>query len=232
MGVLSTPHIAPQVTIAGGRNSTRSLLSHLAWGDLSVSNMDNSSYLLAPLPRCSILIDRHIQKNAGSTMRRILLENSLVDDWEYWGYGMGSIIQVAHAIERALLTEVDGSSCASWHRWATRAPLRILGELHYGGISGVNRKAGIQETLLKHFGPASRLQQVVMRCACKVVLVTRLREPSSFYPSFWKWAGIDRKQRHNSSKFGATMLEWAQGCLNGPVMLWFPTVPTPPQRSA
>ena len=33
--------------------------------------------ILAPRPRCAVVLDRHVQKSAGSTMRSIFLENAL-----------------------------------------------------------------------------------------------------------------------------------------------------------
>ena len=41
----------------------------------------------APLPRCAVFVDRHVYKNGGSTMRDIMLENSLRDGWAYSGCG-------------------------------------------------------------------------------------------------------------------------------------------------
>ena len=33
--------------------------------------------ILAPRPRCALVLDRHVQKSAGTTMRSIFLENAL-----------------------------------------------------------------------------------------------------------------------------------------------------------
>ena len=41
----------------------------------------------APLPRCAVFVDRHVYKNGGSTMREIMLENSMRDGWAYSGCG-------------------------------------------------------------------------------------------------------------------------------------------------
>ena len=41
----------------------------------------------APLPRCAVFVDRHVYKNGGSTMREIMLENSMRDGWAYTGCG-------------------------------------------------------------------------------------------------------------------------------------------------
>ena len=39
-------------------------------------------------------------------------------------------------------------------------------------------------------------------------LATRLREPLSFYMSFYRWT-VNWRQQRNASAFGTTLLEWA-----------------------
>ena len=167
-----------------------------------------SGYLLTPLPRCAILIDRHVHKNGGTTMRAVMQQNALLDGWAYWGYGLDSMPRAATALINAL-SSTQAGGCTSWHAWTRRSPLRILGELHYG-----NALPPLRDSLLAHFGPASPLRHAALRCACKVVLVTRLRDPPSFYRSFFKWAGLDAKQLQNPKEFGADMLQWAAGYRN------------------
>jgi hypothetical protein len=166
--------------------------------------MATHPFLLAPLPHCAILVDRHVHKNGGSSMRAILLENDVLDDWTYWGYGLDHMPQVA-----SKLTAAIGTNCTSWSDWAARPPLRLAAELHYG-----NTLPGIGRSLFRHFGVQSPLRQAALRCACKVVLVTRLREPVSFYTSFWRWARVDRKQASNASLWGASMVAWARSARN------------------
>ena len=45
------------------------------------------SVTLTPRPRCAVLIDKHVAKHAGTTLRSIFLENAHRDGWAYWGYG-------------------------------------------------------------------------------------------------------------------------------------------------
>ena len=162
----------------------------------------------APLPHCAILVDRHVHKNGGSSMRAILLENDVLDDWTYWGYGLDHMPQVA-----SKLTAAIGTNCTSWSDWAARPPLRLAAELHYG-----NTLPGIGRSLFRHFGVQSPLRQAALRCACKVVLVTRLREPLSFYTSFYRWT-VNWRQQRNASAFGKDMLEWAPPNLQSSMLL-------------
>lgn len=174
------------------------------------------AYLRAPLPHCAILIDRHIQKNGGTSMRAILLENDYLDGWQYWGYGLNRMPQVAAAIVAALSSAGNTSGACNRMR---RSPLRLAAELHYN-----NGLPGLAGSLLQHFGPGSPLQRLVASsaagCLCKVVLVTRLREPVAFYNSFWRWTGMDRKQMANASKYGLPT-EWASSFRNmQSTLLW------------
>ena len=160
--------------------------------------------VLAPLPRCAVLVDRHVHKNGGSTMRAIFAENDYRDGWMYWGYGLDHLPQLARSLTAALDMGGNGTACASWDAWARRPPLRLAAELHYG-----NTYPGLRNGMLRHVGPSSALARAALRCNCKMVLVTRVREPLSYYISFWRWAKIDLKQRQNASIYGATMIEWA-----------------------
>jgi len=44
---------------------------------------------------------------------------------------------------------------------------------------------------------------------CPLVLMTRVREPTDYYLSFYKW-GVAFRQRENPRSFGATFEEWAE----------------------
>lgn len=104
--------------------------------------------------------------------------------------------------------------CNRWDRWVHRPPLRLAGELHYG-----NRLAGLEGSLMRFLGPGSAARQALLRCACKVVLVTRVRQPSTWYRSFWSWSGVRDRQLQNSSLYGDTLVEFARGYANLQSML-------------
>ena len=104
--------------------------------------------------------------------------------------------------------------CLRWDRWARRPPLRLAGELHYG-----NTLAGLEGSLMRYLGPGSAARQALLRCACKVVLVTRVRQPASWYRSFWSWSGVRDRQRQNATLYGETLIEFARGYANLQSML-------------
>lgn len=163
-------------------------------------------WLVAPLPACSIILERHTHKNGGSTLRTIINTNDMRDGWAYWGYGLHQHWVIADRIVGTLLGPKN-ASCADWEQ---RAPLRLVAEHHYS-------RMGLM-TMLGAFGPFSPVQQVAANCGCKVVLVTRLREPLSYYISFYRWT-VSWRQLRNASAFGSTMMEWAPRNLQSSLIL-------------
>ena len=163
-------------------------------------------WLVTPLKPCSIVLERHTHKNGGSTLRHIVNTNDMLDGWGFWGYGLHQHWQVTDTLTGALLGPRN-ASCSDWDR---RAPFRLFAEHHYSRMG--------MRTILAAFGPTSPLQQVALNCQCTVVLVTRLREPTSYYVSFYRWT-VSWRQARNSTLFGATILDWAPRNLQSSIML-------------
>jgi len=130
-------------------------------------------YLVTPPPRCAFLLDRHTHKNGGSTMRQVYRANDMLDQWVYWGYGGSQHRGVALRASQLLAAATANGTCS------LDRPVRLLGEYHYSRPTF--------EQVLSSFGPRSVLQALAPSCGCRVVLVTRLREPLSFYSSFYRW---------------------------------------------
>ena len=165
-----------------------------------------AGYLRAPLPQCSIIVDRHMHKNGGSTLRQIFMRNELLDDWLYWGYGLAHTTRVVEGLLEVML----GASNRSCDDWTDRPALRLAAELHYSYQT--------TQQSLASFGPRSPLQHLASRCGCKLVLFTRLRRPLEFYVSFYRWA-VAWRQRLNASLYGSSMLEWAPRNLQAALLL-------------
>ena len=79
-------------------------------------------YLRTPLPACSIVVDRHVHKNGGSTVRELFLRNELHDGWLYWGYGLAHTQRVVAGLIELLLGPPN-RSCTDWSR---RPALRLV----------------------------------------------------------------------------------------------------------
>ena len=139
--------------------------------------------------------------------------NDLHDGWSFWGYSLHQNKVVSKALTRAIAmsgeprAERNRSVCGDWSH---RQPLRVLIEHHYSRIT--------TSMVMASLGPYSPMQQVARQCNCRVVLVTRLREPLSFYISFYRWTVFWRQLR-NSTEFGSTMIEWAPANLQSAMLL-------------
>lgn len=93
-------------------------------------------------PRCALLLDRHVHKTGGTTMRNIFLNNECRDGWIYVGYGLGVKESLCSFLGRALMSTCapDLSEQPDWkallHELQNRnssalTPLRVLAEVHY-----------------------------------------------------------------------------------------------------
>ncbi len=65
--------------------------------------------------RCAVLVDRHVHKTGGTTLRKILLHNECLDPWVYVGYGLETPDWAP------LIRELDG--------WNGSTPARLLVEV-------------------------------------------------------------------------------------------------------
>ena len=154
----------------------------------------SAPYLRSPLPSCSILLDRHTHKNAGSTMRSIYRDNDLQDDWVLWGYNPASMAEASLSLLHLLLEARRGGNCT------LRTPLRLVMEHHYS-------RTADWDAVVARYGPHTPLQRVAGGCGCRVVLFTRVREPLDYYVSFYRWT-VWWRQRENATTHG-------RGCLSG-----------------
>ena len=141
-------------------------------------------------PHGFLLLDRHIEKNAGSTFREILFANERRGKCMYWGYQQRSVAW-------------DGVLNALYNLSTTAVPPRLCVEAHSHidhVTPWVRRLEQLQE-LRRH------LQLHAVRL--KVVLQLRLREPLSHYISYYLWTVVERQDRA-PERFGHTFEEWVR----------------------
>jgi len=122
------------------------------------------------LPRCLVVVDRHNHKSGGTTIRDIYAHQQAAGRCLYWGYGpaLPSWEKLMELLSDPLL----GSS-----------PLRLCLELHFRVpyyAESVPKLAAIRDRALS-------------AGTCRVVLMTRVREPLAYYLSFWRWAIMGRQ---------------------------------------
>jgi hypothetical protein len=168
-------------------------------------------------------------------MRKVYRSNDLFDDWLLYYYGpvrinvlssnLATVMSDARRAARGALSE-SSSSCLrsggrvvgsdgepsniSSGRCLFGAPLRLILEHHYTRT--------LTDTLVENFGPAAPLQHIAGICSCRIVLFTRLREPVTFYLSFYRWT-VNWRQQLNSTHYGRDMFEWAPPNLQSSIFL-------------
>jgi len=151
----------------------------------------------SPNGKCFVLIDRHNHKTGGTTMRDIMLQNARYGDCHYWGYGQDE---------------------PHWSKWLTEAhnalpqigldpnapPLKLCLEAHFPVF-------GFMDTRVKKIAAlrtAARAPMGSSASGCTVLLTTRVREPLSFYLSYFKWDIAGRQAKGETEVYGKSFLEW------------------------
>ena len=164
----------------------------------------------SPPNRCAVLVDRHVHKTGGTTLRNIFLNNECRDPWMYVGYGL------ERPDWRPLLQELASINNNSV------VPSRLLVEVHYPAHLFHERR--IQ---------ALAQQRERLRGSCTIVLMTRVRDPLSFYWSFFTWS-LDRYHglaRQSNEALAASFWEWAPANLQSNI-LWNAEAAIPAENSA
>lgn len=176
--------------------------------------------------QCTALLDRHVHKNGGSTMRELFLANEARGACVYWGY---AAYAYQWSVVRSALVDYlreQGSGGG-----APETALRLCAEFHYpaGGFN-VSELAALREELSPPPAPApvgaggdgGLAASAAVAARCRVVLVTRLRSPLSYYLSFHRWS-IASKQAAQPRKFGRTLADWLPPNLQTAVLYkpWF-----------
>ena len=155
----------------------------------------HAPYVLADNHSSSVvLLERHLHKNGGSTMRDLFYRNEMLGECLYWGYTSYDW-QWRHVM-RALRAYVQAIAEPNPPRG-----VRLCAEVHYpaGGFN-MTELAALRE--LMH--SASLLSHQTSR----LVLVTRLRRPADLYNSFYRWAVLP-KQRKDPARWGHDCETWA-----------------------
>jgi hypothetical protein len=115
-------------------------------------------------------VDRHLHKNGGSTLREVMLRNEEAGNCVYYGYQ-----QTGEGWDRLMNAMRSNASVAD-----TRRLPRLCIEAHASTASAdwTSRRLPELIGLREHF---SRLGAPV-----RIVVTTRVREPLSYYLSFYR----------------------------------------------
>ena len=166
----------------------------------------------------SLWVDRHLHKNGGSTIREVMLRNEESGHCVYYGY-----TQTREGWQRLVreLGHINNGSLV--------LP-KLCVEAHASQASAEFVSRRIPDLLMLR----SRFAHLAV--PLRVVLTTRVREPLSYYISFYRWR-VAGMQRHGNvirlssiksvvQPIGTTFLDWAPpnlqsiGLLHGDVELF------------
>ena len=160
--------------------------------------------------RCAMLVDRHAHKTGGTTLRRIFLANECRDEWMYVGYGL------ERPDYKPLLEELTSRNLSM----GVGAPARFLVEVHYPA-----------NAFHPHRLWALAQQRDRLRGQCAITLMTRTREPLSFYWSFFVWSHRAASLPSGAHALRRAFWDWAPPNLQANA-LWDAMVALPAEQSA
>ena len=144
---------------------------------------------------CAVVVDRHIAKNAGTTVRTVFQKNRAV--CRYVGYDVSrtwtSRVGFEHKNFAELVQELPRSSTKYWCVEA-----HVVASSFWDDVAVLQRSDFAQR--------------------CRVLVMLRVREPLSWYRSFYDWAILGR-QRGGDDRFGSNFTDWLPSNLQSSVLL-------------
>ena len=139
-------------------------------------------------------MERHLEKNAGSTFREVIMHAERRGKCMYWGFQQRSPAWQAAIAALRNLTAQD-------------IPPRLCIEAHSGIDYGV--------PWLERFAQLRGLRKVFAERGIDIPLHfhVRFRSPLSHYVSYYLWTVVERQTR-NAKKFGSSFADWARSVPN------------------
>ena len=137
---------------------------------------------------CGLVLDRHVPKNAGTTVRSMLRLNARRGSCEYIGYDMGRTWTSRVGFNHTSLAELTAELNAE-----PPPQRRLCAEAHMVAGSFWSDLATLRSGSFAH--------------VCRVVVMVRVREPYSWYRSFYDWAARPR-QRTGDARWGENFTDW------------------------
>lgn len=139
--------------------------------------------------RCGVVVDRHVPKTAGTTVRTFLRENQRLRACDYVGYDVGRTWQSRVGFTHRSISDV--------RHQLNRPPLsshRLCVEAHMVGGSFWAELALLRTTRFAR--------------RCNIVVMLRVREPLSWYRSYFDWAVLSRQKTGNAPQWGVNFTDW------------------------
>ena len=151
-----------------------------------LQNVTLPSFQRTPLRKCAIVVDRHVHKNGGSTVRDLFLEHERTGHALYQGYTQMYWNRDYRLLRRAAEDAI---------RRRTSPEHVLLIEAHFGWVEMANPVLPSLLELKRMYNKGG--------VDCPLVLMTRVREPLDYYLSFYKW-GVAFRQRDDPVSIART----------------------------
>lgn len=141
-----------------------------------------------------LLVDRHVEKNAGSTFRELLFQNERRGLCMYWGYQQrsGAWVSFVDAMKQLNHSAIPPRICMEAHSHIDHV------------IPWLTRFEQLRQM---------RADVIARQLNMDVLLLLRLRQPLKHYISYYLWTVVERQARA-PQRFGRTFEEWARGVPN------------------
>lgn len=144
-------------------------------------------------PRCFIWADRHVQKTGGTSLRDVFKIAESQGRCAFWGY---------HQYDAAWRKALD--FLVRFMRSDSPFPLRLCIEIHTERFSRGRRQ--LTRNLSRRRLDVLHELRRAAPASCRIVTTTRVREPYSYYKSYFQWAvsGMPFLSRTPSANWTAT----------------------------
>jgi hypothetical protein len=149
----------------------------------------NVACFVAKLMPCGIVLDRHVPKTAGTTVRSTLRKNAALGSCTYVGYDLRRTWESRVGFNHREMAEVVAELSS------TPPPRRRLCmEAHMVGG--------------RFWSDIVKLRATPFAAQCPVVVLLRVREPLSWYRSYYDWGVRSRQERGDALTWGANFTDW------------------------
>ena len=140
---------------------------------------------------CGALIERHVPKTGGTTVRSMLRANARMGCCDFYGYDVSRTWPSRVGFAHRALTNVSGVLHAAAGRARAGVEAHVVGERFWEEVAELRA------------GPYGR--------ACRVLVFVRVRAPAAWYASFYDWAVAPRLARGAAEargEFGDNFSHW------------------------
>ena len=142
---------------------------------------------------CELVVDRHVPKNAGTTVRSMLMLNALkLKRCRFVGYDVSSTWRSVHRAGAAFNHVALGDLLRKLRpgtRWCVEA--HIVADCFWRDLASLR----------------------TLRPRCRALVMVRVRQPLAWYQSYYSWTVLG-KQRGREEGYGANFSEWLAGAPN------------------